>query len=147
MKLQFKEQGFQIDAVNAVVKCFEGQSLKTNRFTLEKTSEILRKAREQANGVATLDFGVDELIGYRNSSLQITNEQIFENIVQVQREHYLIENQQLDVVKGANIGYNFTIEMETGTGKTYTYIRTMYELHKKIRLEQIHHHCSQHCNS
>lgn len=131
MKLQFKEQGFQIDAVNAVVKCFEGQSLKTNRFTLEKTSELLRKAREQANGVVTLDFGVDEMIGYRNSALQITSEQIFENIVQVQREHYLIENQKIDIVKGANIGYNFTIEMETGTGKTYTYIRTMYELHKK----------------
>ena len=46
MKLQLKEQGFQIDAVNAVVKCFEGQSLKTNRFTLEKTAEILRSCFE-----------------------------------------------------------------------------------------------------
>lgn len=131
MKLQFKEQGFQIDAVNAVVKCFEGQTLKTNRFTLEKTAEILRRAKEQATGIATIDYGVEELIGYRNSTIQITSEQIFENIVGVQREHYLIENQKLDVVKGANIGYNFTIEMETGTGKTYTYIRTMYELNKK----------------
>lgn len=51
MKLQFKEQGFQLDAVNAVVKCFEGQTLKTNRFTLETTAEILRKAKEQATGV------------------------------------------------------------------------------------------------
>lgn len=132
MKLQFKEQGFQIDAVNAVVKCFEGQGLKSNSFTLEKTSEILRKAKEQANNIATLDFGVDELIGYRNSAIQITPEQVFENIVNMQREHYLIENQKLDIVKGADIGYNFTIEMETGTGKTYTYIRTMYELNKKF---------------
>lgn len=131
MKLQFKEQGFQIDAVNAVVKCFEGQELKSNTFTLEKTREILRKAKEQATGIATIDYGVEELIGYRNSAVQITAGQIFENVVEVQREHYLIENQKLDVVKGINIGYNFTIEMETGTGKTYTYIRTMYELHKK----------------
>lgn len=131
MKLQFKEQGFQIDAVNAVVKCFEGQTLKTNRFTLEKASEILRKAKEQASGAPTIDYGVEELIGYRNSAIQITPDQIFENIVGVQRDHYLIENQKLDIVKGVNIGYNFTIEMETGTGKTYTYIRTMYELHKK----------------
>lgn len=131
MKLQFKEQGFQIDAVNAVVKCFEGQTLKTNRFTLEKASEILRKAKEQASGAPTIDYGVEELIGYRNSAIQITPDQIFENIVGVQRDHYLIENQRLDIVKGVNIGYNFTIEMETGTGKTYTYIRTMYELHKK----------------
>lgn len=131
MKLQFKEQGFQIDAVNAVVKCFEGQALKTNRFTLEKTTEILRKAKEQVSGITTIDYGVEELIGYRNSTIQITSEQIFENLVGVQREQYLIENQKLDIVKGANIGYNFTIEMETGTGKTYTYIRTMYELNKK----------------
>lgn len=131
MKLQFKEQGFQIDAVNAVVKCFDGQTLKTNRFTLEKTAQILRRAKEQATGVSTINFDVEELIGYRNSAVQITSEQVFENIVSVQRDHYLIENQKLDVVKGANIGYNFTIEMETGTGKTYTYIRTMYELNKK----------------
>ena len=131
MILQFKEQDFQVQAVNAVVKCFEGQTLKTNRFTLERTAEILRKAREQAKGIATLEYDVEEHIGYRNSSIQITESQLFENILGVQREHYLIENQKIDIVKGANIGYNFTIEMETGTGKTYTYIRTMYELNKK----------------
>lgn len=131
MKLQFKEQGFQLDAVNAVVKCFDGQALKSNTFTLEKTREILRKAKDQASGVNVLNFDVEETIGYRNSAIQITDSQFLENIVKVQREHYLIENQKLDVVKGANIGYNLTIEMETGTGKTYTYIRTMYELNKK----------------
>lgn len=131
MKLQFKEQEFQIQAVNAVVKCFEGQTLKTNKFTLERTNEILLKAKEAATGLQTLDFEVEEQIGYRNSSIQITDKQIFENIVNVQREHYLIENKNIDTVKGVNIGHNFTIEMETGTGKTYTYIRTMYELHKQ----------------
>lgn len=131
MKIQFKEQIFQIQAVATIVNCFEGQSLKSNTFTLEKTVEILRKAKEQAAGVSTIDYGVEELIGYRNSAIQITSEQVLENIIKVQREHYLIENQKLDIVKGANIGYNFTIEMETGTGKTYTYIRTMYELNKK----------------
>ncbi|MCO5231911.1 MAG: DEAD/DEAH box helicase family protein [Chitinophagales bacterium] len=131
MKLQFKEQNFQLQAVEAVQKCFEGQTLKTNHFTLEKASDILRKAKEQASGISTLDFGVDELIGYRNTAIQITETQLLENIVGTQRAHYLIENQKLDTVKGANIGPNFTIEMETGTGKTYTYIRTMYDLHKK----------------
>ena len=130
MKLQFKEQGFQIQAVDAVVKCFEGQAMKTNHFTLERNDEILRKAKQAAKGIALLDFEVEELIGYRNTPIQITESQILENILAVQREHYLIENQKIDQVKGANIGYNFTIEMETGTGKTYTYIRTMYELHK-----------------
>lgn len=131
MKLQFKEQDFQIQAVDAVIKCFEGQSLKTNHFTLEKNSEILLKAKEVAKGLQTLDFEVEELIGHRNSSIQITDKQVLENIVSVQREHYLIENKNIETVKGVNIGHNFTIEMETGTGKTYTYIRTMYELHKQ----------------
>lgn len=132
MKLRFTEQSYQLDAVNAVVKCFEGQPFKTNRFTLEKTIEILKRAKDKAQGVSTIDFEIEEEIGYRNSSLQITDKQIFDNIVKVQREHYLIENQKLDVVKGAHLGVNLTIEMETGTGKTYTYIRTMYELNKKF---------------
>ncbi len=121
MKLQFKQQDFQIAAVNAVVRCFEGQPLWTNHFTLERTSEILKKSRNQIVGhTISMDFEVEELIGYRNSPLKISKEQIFKNIIEVQREQYLIENQELDHVKGADIGYNFTIEMETGTGKTYT---------------------------
>lgn len=101
MKLRFTEQSYQLDAVNAVVKCFEGQPFKTNRFTLEKTIEILKRAKDKAQGVSTIDFEIEEEIGYRNSSLQITDKQIFDNIVKVQREHYLIENQKLDLVKGA----------------------------------------------
>ena len=131
MKLQFKEQGFQLDAVAAIIKCFEGQTIKSNTFTLEKTYDIIRKSKNHNLGVNTLDLEIDEAIGYRNAPIQISDKQILDNIIQVQREHYLIENQKLDLVKGANIGVNFTIEMETGTGKTYTYIRTMYELHKK----------------
>ena len=51
MKLQFKEQQFQKDAVLAVVNCFEGQPLKTNRFTLERSGEIIRRAKRAANGM------------------------------------------------------------------------------------------------
>lgn len=133
MKLQFKEQDFQIQAVEAVVKCFEGQTLKTNRFTLEKSKDLIRKTKEMiAGGVqsAAFDSEILEDIGYRNSAIQVTDRQVLENIVSVQRQNYLIENQKLDAVPGVNLGYNLTIEMETGTGKTYTYIRTMYELQK-----------------
>jgi type III restriction enzyme len=58
MKLQFKEQQFQIDAVRAVVDCFEGQPLKTNRFTLERSKEIIRKAKQAAAGIATISFEI-----------------------------------------------------------------------------------------
>lgn len=47
MKLQFKEQKFQLDAVKAVVDCFKGQALKTNRFTLERSKDILKKRNKE----------------------------------------------------------------------------------------------------
>jgi type III restriction enzyme len=45
MKLQFKEQDFQVNAVQAVVDCFEGQPLKTNRFTLERSKELITQSQ------------------------------------------------------------------------------------------------------
>lgn len=133
MKLQFKEQSFQINAVKAVVDCFKGQPLKTNRFTLERSANLLRKAKEAAAGLNVIEFEqeITEEIGYRNSTIQITENQVLQNIQQVQKENDLIVSQQLERPAGINLGYNLTIEMETGTGKTYTYIRSMYELNKE----------------
>ncbi len=131
MKLQFKEQDFQVNAVQAVVDCFEGQPLKTNRFTLERSKELIRKAKQAATGVQTINFEIEEEIGYRNSAIQLMETQILKNIQEVQKKNDLHESQQIERPRGGKLGYNLTIEMETGTGKTYTYIRTMYELHKK----------------
>ncbi len=134
MKLQFKEQDFQIKAVKAVVDCFAGQALKTHRFTLERSKNLIKKARQLAQTntyQGTLAFNLEEEIGYRNAAIQILESQILKNIQQVQRQNDLHESQQIERPKGVKLGYNLTIEMETGTGKTYTYIRTMYELHKK----------------
>jgi len=131
MKLQFKEQGFQLQAIKAVVDCFEGQPLKTNKFTLERSQEIIRKAKLAAEGNQGLfESEVLEDIGYRNSPLVITELQVLKNVQAVQRINDLNESQKLERPAGSKHGYNLTIEMETGTGKTYTYIRTMYELHK-----------------
>ena len=131
MKLQFKEQDFQNQAVSAVVDCFSGQPLKTNRFTLERSKELIRKAKQAATGVQTIDFEIEEEIGYRNSAIQVMETQMLKNIQEVQKKNDLHESQQIERPRGVKLGYNLTIEMETGTGKTYTYIRTMFELHKK----------------
>lgn len=131
MKLQFKEQDFQVNAVQAVVDCFEGQPLKTNRFTLERSKELIRKAKQAASGEQSLDFGLEEEIGYRNAAIQLMETQMLKNIQEVQKKNDLHESQQIERPRGVKLGYNLTIEMETGTGKTYTYIRSMYELHKK----------------
>ena len=56
MKLQFKQQQFQIDAVKAVVDCFDGQPIKTNRFTLERSREIVRQTKMAAQGIQEMDF-------------------------------------------------------------------------------------------
>ena len=133
MKLQFKQQQFQVDAVKAVVDCFEGQALKTNRFTLERSKELIRKAKQASLGGAQASFfetEVMEEIGYRNSPIQILETQVLKNIQEVQRIYDLNESQHIERPTGVRLGYNLTIEMETGTGKTYTYIRTMYELNK-----------------
>jgi len=131
MKLQFKEQDFQIQAVKAVVDCFKGQLLKTSHFTLERSKELLRKAKLAASG-SMIEFDTDVLedIGYRNSKIFITENQFLTNIQNVQDVNDLTISQAIERPNGVNSGYNLTIEMETGTGKTYTYIRTMYELHK-----------------
>lgn len=132
MKLQFKEQEFQVLAVNAVVDCFTGQKPKINKFTLERSEELIKKAKQAAAGVQTIDFDAEvfEEIGYRNSPIQVHDFLILKNIQGVQKKNDLIESAEIERPKGLKLGYNLTIEMETGTGKTYTYIRTMYELNK-----------------
>lgn len=133
MKLQFKIQDFQLQAVKAVVDCFEGQPLKSNRFTLERSKDIIRKAKEAAAGVQTLalESEVLEDIGYRNSNIQLVDTQLLKNIQAVQDANEIHQSQQIERPQGWKNGYNLTVEMETGTGKTYTYIRTMYELNKQ----------------
>lgn len=64
MKLQFKQQSFQIKAVKAVVDVFAGQTLQTNTFTLERTKEILRQSKNAQTGILSLSFdkAIDESI-------------------------------------------------------------------------------------
>lgn len=133
MKLQFKKQDFQVHAVEAVINCFEGQPTKIGQFTLERSKDIIRRAQESATSVAQLAMSFDtdvlESIGYRNSSLQISEQQILKNIQATQEKNDIFQSQQIERPKDWKDSYHLTIEMETGTGKTYTYIRTMYELY------------------
>ncbi|MFV0290163.1 MAG: type III restriction-modification system endonuclease [Mangrovibacterium sp.] len=133
MKLQFKEQQFQLDAVQAVVDCFAGQPCVSTHFHLERTQKLQRQQQLEKTGEQELNFEykqVDEDKGFRNNKIIITKEQLLKNIQQVQRNNDLFESSQLEHSKGSKVSCNLTIEMETGTGKTYTYIRTMYELYK-----------------
>jgi type III restriction enzyme len=119
MKLQFSHQDYQIKAVDAVVKVFDGQPLATSEFAL-------------AGQNASIAYAGDGSIG---NNLKISEDQLLNNLQEVQKANGLMASSSLvastsDNGKEAYCPLNFTIEMETGTGKTYTFIKTMYELHK-----------------
>lgn len=115
MKIKFKEQQFQIDAVKSVVDCFRGQPNQVSHFQLDTGRE-----KGEIAGQQRLLFET----GFKNSPIILPEEDVLENIRKVQLRNGLKPSERL---AGK---YNLTIEMETGTGKTYTYIRTMYELYR-----------------
>lgn len=124
MKLKFKQQDFQINAVKAIVDVFKRQPSQSNKFTIE-IGQVTK------GGITAAETKkLYEKIGYRNSEIKITENQIEANIKAIQQGNEIKEITRIEKPT-VNIGVNLTIEMETGTGKTYTYIRTMYELYEK----------------
>lgn len=113
MKLQFKHQSFQREAARAVVDAFLGQPLQ-DAFTYRM---------DAGKGVLAL-----EMQGFRNQDLLLSDAQLTENIrtVQLRADLQPVER----VLRDAYDTLALSVEMETGTGKTYTYIKTMYELYK-----------------
>jgi len=115
MKIKFKEQQFQIDAVKSVVDCFNGQPRLIPHLQLDTEKTKRESGVQQSFFIETI---------FKNSPIEISGIQVLENIRKVQLRNGLKPSAKL-------VGkYNLTIEMETGTGKTYTYIRTMYELYR-----------------
>lgn len=113
MKIQFKHQAFQRDAAQAVVNAFRGQPLQ----------DFFVYRRDVGKGVLALDAQ-----GFRNHNILLNDEELTRNIreVQISQELQPVNH----VLRDGNGTLALSIEMETGTGKTYTYIKTMYELNK-----------------
>ncbi|MDA9274478.1 DEAD/DEAH box helicase family protein [bacterium] len=115
MKLKFKVQAYQTNAVEAVVDCFAGQPRSDGisyRIDPGRSKQI--KAEEA---------------GFKNADLQIPKSEVLKNIQAVQRHQNLPVSDKL--ISSAGCDYNLDIEMETGTGKTYCYVKTMFEMHKR----------------
>lgn len=119
MKLKFKKQAYQTQAVEAVVDCFKGQP---------NISGISYRIDPGASGSKETQMLNFEDSGFKNADLAITERQLLENIQAVQYRQNLPQSESL--VKTAISPINLDIEMETGTGKTYCYIKTCYELNK-----------------
>ena len=114
MKLQFKHQKFQSDAAKAVVDVFAGQPYLTPSYMMDR-------GYGQQKVTDDIDF-----IGWRNEPVvpKLSDDVILEHLQKIQRANQIKPSERLEG------HYNLTIEMETGVGKTYTYIKTMYELNK-----------------
>ncbi len=122
MKLKFKLQQYQSDAVKSVASCFLGQPNSAGQKYLIDLGNYQQKSGQQAMQMTLQD-------GFRNSSLIISEDEILANIRQVQRSQQLAESNKL--IKTSICDINLDIEMETGTGKTYCYIKTAFELNKQ----------------
>lgn len=118
-KLKFKQLPYQADAVSAVIDCFAGQPKQ------ELISYRVDPGREARKGE---QIKHDELEGFKNPDLMLTSEQILYNIQNTQQRQNLPLSNSLVKTKSCDI--NLDIEMETGTGKTYCYIKTMFEMNK-----------------
>lgn len=116
MKLKFKVQPYQTNAVEAVIDCFAGQPFNAGvNFRIDPGS------KKQISMI-------DE-VGFKNADLMITESQLLDNIHKVQRRQNLPMSEKIITNPSARI--NLDIEMETGTGKTYCYIKSIFELNKR----------------
>jgi type III restriction enzyme len=120
MKLQFKVQRYQTDAVDAVVDCFGGQPYHSGvTYRIDPG-----RGAQQA---------LIENSGFRNAEIVLSPAQLLTNIHTVQRGQNLPLSPSLAQSRAAAVPNtpNLDVEMETGTGKTYVYIKTIMELNKR----------------
>lgn len=115
---QFKPLDYQRVAAEAVVDCFEGQP------RLEGLNYQIDPGRGRSNQAAM--FGET---GLRNAPVLLSTTQVLDNIRRVQMRQHLSPSTELTKTKAADI--NLDVEMETGTGKTYVYVDTMYRLYQR----------------
>lgn len=116
MRLQFKHQKFQADAAKAIVDVFAGQPYLTPTYMIDKGTGYQQQTLTEEQ-----DF-----TGWGNQKIvpELNDQIILEHLQKIQR------NNQIKPSSNLEGKFNLTIEMETGVGKTYTYIKTMYELNK-----------------
>jgi len=141
MKLKFKVQPYQTNAVNDVVDCFAGQPM-TSGLIYRIDPGVIKKDQQIRPE--------EEYEGFKNAELSLPDVQILENIQAVQRRQMLPVSQSLTEFttfdkKGARVPVksaykkdalaatrvHLDVEMETGTGKTYCYIKSIFEMNKR----------------
>jgi len=124
MKLKFKKQEYQTRAVESVVDCFIGQPHG------DKIIYRIDPGISKADLHGLRQIMLDEKTGFKNPEIVLTDDKLLQNIQNVQRRQNLPQSTAL--VKDKISPLNLDVEMETGTGKTYCYIKTIFEFYKKF---------------
>ena len=123
MKFKFDaKQGYQLSAIDSVVDLFDGQPNDAGDFL---TTFRSMRALPEADGAQALDLDLSQEVGAVGNNFLLDEETVLENLKVVQNARGL---EPASVLKD---GLQFDIEMETGTGKTYVYLRTIFELAQK----------------
>ena len=122
MKFKFKIQQYQTDAVESTVSVFAGQPSKTNA----QYRRDLGKQKQQLKAEFEEDY-----VGYRNADVELNANQLLENIHHQQVQNDIPLSKSLAATNGLG-ACSLDVEMETGTGKTYVYIKTMFEMNKRF---------------
>jgi len=119
MRIQYKHQKFQADATKSVVDVFAGQPYLTPSYMMDRGSGYIQQSLTDE----------EDFTGWSNQKIvpELNDQLILEHIQKIQRSNQIAPSMRLE---GRADGYNLTVEMETGVGKTYTYIKTMYELNR-----------------
>ena len=132
MKFNFKIQQYQTDAVEAVVQVFAGQGYHDK---IRYIRDLGKKRSDPVYQTMLAGSGEDPELadplndtGYKNEAVALTDEQLFANIQKIQSQNNIKLSSELVKELGR---CSLDIEMETGTGKTYVYIKTMFELNKQ----------------
>ena len=128
MKFSFKIQQYQTDAVESVMKVFSGQGYHKNGGYIRDLGTLERPTVVQTSFLDEEEADIYDDTGFKNDEIDLTDSQLLENIQKLQKDNNIKISQKL--VKDLGI-CSLDIEMETGTGKTYVYIKTMFELNKR----------------
>lgn len=132
MKFNFKIQQYQTDAVEAVMKVFQGQGFHDKiSYIRDLGRQTELQDQQMVLDMSELDSDLYDPLsdtGYKNEALELSDEQLLRNIQKLQNENNIKQSTSLNKDLGR---CSLDIEMETGTGKTYVYIKTMFELNKR----------------
>ncbi|MBQ4443516.1 MAG: DEAD/DEAH box helicase family protein [Clostridia bacterium] len=130
MKFKFKIQQYQTDAVDAIASVFAGQSYQ-DRVSYMRDKGKYVGLQQGTMFLDDVDATTEDIYGFGNATIELTDAQLLDNIRAIQLQNNIKQSLDLSKPLGQECRCSLDIEMETGTGKTYCYIKSIFELNKR----------------